>query len=118
MIDFANTKWNPLNKTPVVLHEINSKTALENLPSGSYITLSTGAEAAIITDMHCMALVNMIKPKFYVTSESNEDLFKFCRQIGTEPTLVLKSVEPEPEPLASPKDYWANLPQKYTKGTR
>lgn len=84
-IDFANIVWNPKNFTPVV---INSKSPC-NLPPASYIFVAAaGSEGDIMTEMDPMTLVNMIKPKYYVTDEENAELFEFCRQISVEPILV------------------------------
>lgn len=88
--DFGNMVWNPKNFTPVV---INSKSPC-NLPPASYIFVAAaGSEGDIMTEMDPMTLVNMIKPKYYVTDEENAELFEFCRQISVEPVLVKPKVE-------------------------
>lgn len=84
-MDFANSVWNPRGLKVVVLHN-----SLDFLPSRDYISVSTGVAADIVTDMDPMALVNMVKPELYVSSET--DVFPFCKQIGVVTLLVDRPV--------------------------
>lgn len=95
MTDFANIVWNPKNLTPVVVHAKNSGSVQTRLPEAAYIFVATqGSTGDIMTDMDAMTLINMIKPKYYVTDEENADLFGFCRQISVEPILIEPVLEP------------------------